>query len=154
MSELRTGINPIAVDRKGDWLYFGPRMGTTLYRIRTEHLHNLTLSPVELASRVEGYSEKPVCDGISIDGKGNIYVGDLAAKAIGVIDAKERRYRKYCVDPRFLWIDGFCFGGDGRLYGYASQLHRSAFYNRGRNESQRPFYVFRLKPLAAGMVGR
>jgi len=152
--ELQTGINPIAVDRKGDWVYFGPRMGTTLFRIRAEHLQNQSLTGVELESRVEGYAEKPICDGISIDVKGNIYLGDLPGRAVGVINAKERKYRRYSEDPRFLWIDGFCFGPDGNLYGYASQLHRSALFNRGRNLAKPPFYIFRIKPLASGMVGR
>ncbi len=152
--QFQTGVNPIAVDRKGGWLYFGPREGTTLYRIRTEHLKNENLSPVELASRVEGYAEKPICDGISIDVKGNIYLGDLENKAVGVIGVKDRRYRLYSKDPRFLWIDGFCFGTEGKLYGYASQLHRSPFFNRGRNNVQGPIYIFRIVPLASGLVGR
>ncbi len=154
MIEFQTGINPIAIDRKGEWLYFGPRNGTTLYRIRAEHLRDNDLTPVEIASRVEGYAEKPICDGISIDVKGNIYVGDLARKAIGVIDAKERRYRLYCEDPRFLWIDGFCFGTEGKLYAYASQLHRSPLFNRGRKNMQGLLQIFRVTPIASGTVGR
>lgn len=152
--EFQTGINPITIDRKGEWLYFGPRTGTTLYRIQAEHLRNNDLTAVELASRVEGYAEKPICDGISIDVKDNIYVGDLSRKAIGVIDAKDRKYRLYSEDPRFLWIDGFCFGTEGKLYGYASQLHRSPFFNRGRKNIQGPLHIFRVRPIASGTVGR
>jgi len=152
--QLQAGIGPLAVDRKGDWVYLGPRMGKTLYRIRAEHLQDPDLSSTELAAKVEVYSSKPICDGITLDAKGNVYVSDLAAKAIGVIDVKEKNYRIYSTDPRFLWIDGFCFGPDGHLYGYANQLHRSAFFNRGRDLSQPPFYIFRIRPIAPGMVGR
>ena len=82
-AEPQIGANPIAVDRRGDWLYFGPMKGRTLYRIRTDYLHDSSLSVQELASRVEGYAEKPICDGISIDSKGNIYVSDVQNNAIG-----------------------------------------------------------------------
>jgi sugar lactone lactonase YvrE len=150
----QVGVNPIAVDRKGNWVFFGPLKGRTLYRIDTRHLGDLSLSPQELRSRVEGYSEKPICDGISIDSKGNIYVADLTNNAIGVIDAKERRYQKYYSDARFRWPDGLCFGIDGKLNFFTCQLHRTAALNRGKDETEPPFYVFRLKALSSGSVGR
>lgn len=152
--EPQTGANPIAVDKKGRWVYFGPLKGRTLYRISTDDLRNVSLSPVELNSRVLGYSEKPISDSISIDSKGNIYVADLSGNAIGLIDADERKYTTFTLDPRILWPDSLCFGVDGRLYFAASQLHRSAFLNRGRDRTAPPFQIFSIKPLSSGSVGR
>jgi sugar lactone lactonase YvrE len=128
--------------------------GRTLYRIATEVLADTTLSPVELASRVEGYAEKPVCDGITVDSKGNVYVADLGANAIGVIEAESRRYRIFKQDPSFLWPDGLCFGTDGRLYFAACQLHRCAALNGGSDHTVPPFLVYRIKALASGPAGR
>ncbi|CAN5258893.1 L-dopachrome tautomerase-related protein [soil metagenome] len=150
----QVGAGPVAVDRKGDWLYFGPLKGRTLFRIATSDLHDTSLRPIELASRVEGYAEKSICSSISIDSKNNIYVADLTNNAIGIITEKDRLYRSYLSDPRFLWPDGLCFGVDGRLYFFTSQLHRSAALNGGDDYTRPPFYVFSIKALASGTVGR
>jgi len=150
----QAGVNPIAIDRKGEWVYFGPLMGRTLYRIRAEHLRDLSLNPIELESRVTGYAEKPICDGISIDSKNNVYVSDLSAKAVGIITAKDRRYSLHCGAPQLDWIDGFCYGTDRHFHGYSSQLHLSGPYNAGKDVSASPYLIFRFRGLSSGEVGR
>jgi hypothetical protein len=80
----RTGVDAIALDANGEWLYYGALNGTSLYRVRTKDLRNTQLSSEELTARVEGYTEKPIFNGILIDTAGNIYLGELAANAIGV----------------------------------------------------------------------
>ena len=98
---------------------------------------------------------KPIfSDGISIDSKGNVYVSDIAAKAIGIINPKSKKYTQYIRHADFLWPDGLCFGTDDRLYFFASQLHRMPFFNEGRQESKQPFFLFKIKPLADGTIGR
>ena len=57
-------------------------------------------------------------------------------------------------DPRISWPESFSFGPDGYLYFVASQLHLSSPLNEGKNKAIPPFYVFRIKPLAPGTVGR
>ena len=109
------GVTPLALDKKGEWLYFGPLRSTHLYRVKTEHLRNPGLSAEKLAGLVEQYSNKPICAGITIDTKGNIYVSDLPAKAIGMIAAGTKEYSILATDSRLLWPDGLCFGPDGRL---------------------------------------
>ena len=148
------GANPIAVDRKGTWVYFGPMEGGVLYRIRAADLHDPTLTNTELANRVEGWASKPVCEGISIDSKGNVYVSDISAKAIGIIDPKTRDYEYYIKQAEFQWPDGLCFGNDDRLYFFASQLHRMSNFNGGRNATLPPFFIFKIKAKADGTVGR
>ncbi len=140
-----SGGNPIAVDGKGDWLYFGPMIGRSLYRVATRHLRDLSLKPVELASRVEGYSEKPICDGIAIDSKGNIFISDIVGKAIGIVDEKSRKYEIYVRHEQFLWPDGLCFGNDGRLYFFASQLQNTPTFSKGKDGTRPPFLIFKIK---------
>lgn len=148
------GAGPIAVDRKGRWVYFGPMAGEILYRIRTEHLWDSDIDSGELVSRVERYSAKPPCDGISMDSKDNIYVADVGSKAIGVIRASSKTYEIYEASDRLLWPDGLCFGNDGRLYFYANQLHLMAPYNAGRDRTKPPFQIYKIKALSSGSVGR
>jgi sugar lactone lactonase YvrE len=151
--KLLIGVNPIALDSRNEWLYYGTMNGKNMYRIRTVDLVNPDLTDEQLGQRVERYSDKPICDGISIDNAGNIYVSDLQANAIGVI-GKDRAYRKLVVDPRISWPESFSFGPDGYLYFVASQLHLSAPLSEGVNRVKPPFYVFRFKALAPGVVGR
>ncbi|MBA3394326.1 MAG: hypothetical protein H0T89_16895 [Deltaproteobacteria bacterium] len=144
------GINPIALDARDEWLYFGPMHGDKLHRIRTADLRDPT---VMLAARVEAYADRPITDGISIDSAGNIYLGDLANNAIGVIGS-DRRYRELARGPELSWVDAFSFGPDGNYHVVANQLHRSAFLHAGVDATQPPFRILRFKPLAPGRVGR
>jgi sugar lactone lactonase YvrE len=153
MVRPRIGVNPIALDAKGEWLYYGPMHGTSLYRIPVAALHDESLSDDALAGEVERYGRKPVCDGISIDKADNIYVTDIANNAIGVID-RSREYRILIQDERLSWPDAFSFGPDGRLYTVANQLHRSALLHGGKQIAEPPFHIFALEPLAAGLSGR
>lgn len=151
--KLLIGVNPIALDASDEWLYYGTMNGKSMYRIRTADLINADLSNEELGQRTEQYSEKPICDGISIDDAGNIYISDLQANAVGVIGT-DRKYRKLVADPRISWPESFSFGPDGLLYFVASQLHLSAPLHGGTNGAVPPFYVFRMKALAPGVIGR
>lgn len=149
----RVGINPIALDKAGGWLYFGPMHGLSMYRVSTAALRDTAISHVDLGSRVERWSDKPICDGISIDDAGNLYLGDLPKNAIGVI-GPDRRYRVLIEDARLSWIDAFSFGPDGYLYTVANQLHRSAVLNGGKAATKPPYLILRFKPLAGGTAGR
>ncbi len=147
------GVNPIAADANNEWLYYGPMHGDALYRVRTADLRDASLAPAALAERVERWAERPISDGISMDDAGNIYITDVGANAVGVIDA-DRQYRILVQDPRLSWPDSFSFGADGKLYVVANQLHRSARLNAGTQTATPPFHVLRFEPLAAGLTGR
>ncbi|MFW9257628.1 L-dopachrome tautomerase-related protein [Nostoc sp. CALU 546] len=147
------GANPIALDAENEWVYFGAMHSTSIYRIRSADLSNANLSEAELGSKIERYSEKPICDGISIDQDNNIYLGDLANNGIGVI-TPDRSYQMLITDEKLSWTDSFSFGSDGYLYLDCNQLHRSAPLNAGKDVSVPPYYILRLKPLASDIVGR
>ncbi len=147
------GVRSLALDRHGEWLYYGPMRSLKLYRIKTEHLRNPNLSPEKLAGFVEEFSAKPLSSGISLDSKGNIYVADLPGKAIGMITANNRQYRVLISDPRLIWPDGLCFGSDGKLYFFTNIL-------RAKPRGEQPFsadsptnYLFRLQTPGSGRLG-
>jgi len=147
------GVNPIALDATNDQLYFGPMHGTTLYRVPTGLLRDPQVDREALASAVQSYADKPICDGIAIDDEGNVYLGILARDAVGVI-RPDGTMEVLAEDDELAWIDAFAFGPDGGLYAVANQLHRVAALNRGRDATEPPFLVLRLTPLASGVVGR
>tara|TARA_R110002096_G_scaffold16106_20_gene55087 strand:+ start:5065 stop:6285 length:1221 start_codon:yes stop_codon:yes gene_type:complete len=146
-AEPLAGVNPITIDRRGRWLYYGPMKGRQLYRISTSLLRNEAATPTELEEGVELYSSKPDCDSIAIDARDNIYVGDLSLNAIRIIQPKTRRMETFVKDPKLCWPDGLTFGGDGRLYFYCNQLSRSSAFNQGEDVTSAPFAVYRIKPL-------
>ena len=146
------GVNSLTIDRKAKWLYFAALNSDVLYRTETKALRNVKLTPAELAEKVERYANKPPCDGITIDKDDNIYVTDLAAKAIGVIDTKYRRYRLIVADSLFDWPDGLCYAED-RFYFYTNQVHRSAFFNKGVDRTRPGFYLFEFEGLEDGIRG-
>lgn len=147
------GVNGIVLDANDEWLYFCPMHARHMYRAKTVDLCDTALSAAQLAARVERYAERPICDGISIDGDNNIYLGDLAANGIGVIKA-DRSYELFVASDKLAWTDSLSFGPDGSLYCDSNQLHRSAVLNGGQEASRPPYYIMRVTPLAAGVVGR
>lgn len=146
------GVNPITLDHNNEWLYFGAMSGTSLYRIKAEALANPKLQDVDLAKRIERYSDKPLCDGITIDNANNIYLGDLAANAIGVI-TPNRHYKRIAENKELAWVDSFSFGAGQDLYAVVNQLHRSAFLNAGVQTAKPPFLIIKLNALAEGVSG-
>jgi sugar lactone lactonase YvrE len=147
------GVRSVALDKHGEWLYFGPMRSLKLYRIKTEHLRNAELSPEKLADLVEEYSSKPLSSGISIDSKNNIYVADLAGKAIGMIAANNRQYHVLVSDPRCIWPDGLCFGTDGKLYFFNNIrfVHPRGAPQSGADAPTN--YLFRVQTPASGRPG-
>jgi sugar lactone lactonase YvrE len=152
--EARVGVNPITVDPQNEWVYFGPMSGHNLYRIRTADLLDFSIDQAALAGRVQRYGEKPICDGITVDGKGNVYITEIAAHAIGVV-GRDGKYRRLFQDEKHLsWPDGMGFSPDNFIYVTVNQLHRSPPLNNGENSAKPPFYIVRFKSLAAGKQGR
>ena len=145
------GVNPLVVDKKGEWLYFAPLRSKRLYRIKTEHLRNDALSAEDLAGLIEEYAEKPLCDGITIDAKGNVFISDLASKSIGVISAETRKYSALVTDSRLLWPDGLCFGLDGKLYFFTNEL--KATPERLRSATPTSSRLFKMETSLSGLEG-
>lgn len=158
VADPQGAVSSLALDRKGEWLYFGPVRSQKLYRMRTEHLRDFTISADRLAGLVEEYAAKPVSDGLSLDNKGNIYLGDLQAKGIGMISAGKKEYRVLATEPRLLWPAGLCFGENGWLYFYTNAARtrpagRTSRLPASPAEPPGMNYLFRLQTPASGRVG-
>ena len=150
----KIGANPITVDPNNEWVYYAPMSGTSLYRIATDDLLDPSLAAEELSSRVERYGDKPICDGITVDGAGNVYITAITDNAIGVVDATGEYQTLYQDDKLLSWTDGMAFSPDDYIYVTVSQLQNSPPLNNGKDSSQPPFYLVRFPALASGTVGR
>lgn len=150
----RVGINPITVDPANEWVYFGPMSGMSLYRVATTDLLDESLTPEQLAERVQRYGDKPICDGITVDGAGNVYITDVVNNAIGVVEP-DGSYRTLMEDPvKMSWPDGFAFGPDDHIYVVTNQLHSSPVLNGGEDGFEESFFMLRFPSIAGGAVGR
>ena len=148
------GADPITIDPKSEWVYYGASQSTSLWRIRTADLANENLTDIQLAARIERYGDRPVCDGITVDGSGNVYITDLTNYAIGVVEPSGKYRILHQDKKRLSWPDGMSFGPDGYIYVVANQLHLSMVFNMGKDLSKPPYYLLRFKASAKGTVGR
>jgi sugar lactone lactonase YvrE len=154
MFRPRIGVNPIALDAKNEWLYYGPMHGRAIYRVRTADLLDPKSTLLTLSTKVEKFAKKPFSDGSSVDNAGNVYISDVGSNAIGTI-SPEGKYEILFQDDKLLsWPDSFSFGPGGMLYLVANQLHRGPVLNAGTDRSQPPYYVLKFKAPAAGVIGR
>jgi hypothetical protein len=108
---LHIGIDTIALDRTGEWLYYGPVNGPgsgASRRPRPRH----DADDAALASRI-GTSARAISDGASTDDAGNVYLTDFEHWRCW----RSVRPRAHAVKDRMLrWPDGLSFGPDGWLY--------------------------------------
>ena len=148
------GANPITIDPKNEWVYYAPMSGTSLYRIATQDLVDESLSSEELASKVQRYGDKPICDGITVDGAGNVYITSITDRAIGVVEPNGEYRTLYQDDKLLSWTDGMAFSADNYVYVTVSQLQNSPPLNNGENDFEPPFYLVKFPALASGKVGR
>lgn len=151
--KVYVGVDGIALDARSEWLYFAPLNKGKLFRVRMTDLVDTTLSPQQLAAKVEVYADKPNNGGLSIDQAGNLYLTEVGERAVGIIPSDTRRYRRLVSDPAMVWPDGVTYGPDGYMYTGAAQLPLSAALNDGKAENKPPYLVYRFKPLAPGNVG-
>ncbi|MEM8718036.1 MAG: L-dopachrome tautomerase-related protein [Cyanobacteria bacterium P01_G01_bin.39] len=150
----RIGANPITIDPDNEWVYYAPMSATSLYRIATEDLLNESLSTQELSNRVERYGDKPICDGITVDDAGNVYISSITENAIGVVDETGTYQILYQDNQLLSWADGMSFGSDNYIYATVNQLQNSPPLNNGENDFKPPFYIVRFPALASGESGR
>jgi len=150
---LHIGIDTIALDRTGAWLFYGPVNGDRLYRIATNDLRDESLSRATLESRVENYGPKPLTDGATTDDARNVYLTDMEHSAVLVLGT-DGRLRTLVKDPMLRWPDGLSFGPDGWLYLTCSSLQDVLFVSNATMRAHAPYQIFRFKPGATAPAGQ
>ena len=143
---LKIGLNPIAIDAQNEWVYFSTIHPGTLYRVPASLLADPELSEEGLEAAIEPFAEKPTSDGIAADGRGNVYITNLAENAISVADADGTRV--WVKDDRFIWPDGVYVAPDGSVVATINQLNRAAPFNKGKDGAEPPYLIVRVEAVA------
>lgn len=149
---VRPGVDSIALDRKGEWLYFAAVTATRMYRVRARDLDSTYLSADELAARVETVGDKTLSDGITTDDAGNLYLSDPQHDAVVRMNA-DASLTTLIADRRLRWPDGFSFGPDGWLYVTCSALQHVIMKSASHVAEHAPYSIFRFKPGTTGEPG-
>lgn len=129
----------LALDRRGQFLYYQALTARTLYRIATRWLLDPALSEDELGSRVESMGETGAADGIEFGHDGYLYLTTIEDNAIKVFASLDTA-RPVIEDPRLLWPDCIARGPDGYLYVTTSQVHLGA-------DRTEPYRIFKFRPV-------
>lgn len=146
-------IDPIALDRQNEFLYFGPMSGSIMYRAKVADLNNTSLSAAQLATKVEAYAKRGQCDGLTIDDANNIYVTDIENGSIAVIDSS-RKYYTLVAHPKMRWPDGMSFGPNGYVYVADSDIPDVMMRSKGHMRKNAPYYLWRFKGLSTARSGQ
>jgi sugar lactone lactonase YvrE len=149
---IRPGVDSIALDDAGEWLYFAPVTSRSLWRVRTADLNDESLEREALESRVERFADKTMSDGIAIDSEGTLYLTDPEHDAIVAL-GQDRKLRTLLRDERLRWPDGLSFGPDGWLYVSCSALDHVILASAEEVRANAPYQIFRFKPGASGIPG-
>jgi sugar lactone lactonase YvrE len=149
---IRPGVDSIALDRKGEWLYFAPVTDEQLHRVRVSDLNNASLSSDELGERVTPFANKTMSDGITSDNAGNIYISDLEHSAITRLNPNGK-LETLVRDKKLRWPDGFSFGPNGWLYVTSSALQDVIMKPDQYIAEKGPYKIFKLKTDATATPG-
>lgn len=109
----------IALDRRNDILYFHALTGYTLYGIPTAQLIDRRIDDQRISSM-----KTPAPDGMIIDDKGRLYMGDLEKSEVIYLTPDRREIRTLARGGNISWPDTFTIY-NGELYFTNSRIHEA-----------------------------
>lgn len=140
---LKAGVDSIAIDDAGEWLYYGAMNHGSLYRVKTSDVKE-GLPEVDLRQYRQIYAAKVLSDGIVFGADGVVYLSDIEHGAISVI-GPNRRLSTLIRSPRLRWPDGLSIGPGAYLYLTDSDLANVVFRSKEQIRRGAPYRVFRIK---------
>lgn len=144
-TQLRFGLNPITIDDKSKWVYFGAFTGTKVYRIPAKVLANNSFSDAKIAKRIEVFGPKNPSDGMTYAPGGGVLVTDLENNAVGL--TTKGKYQILVQDKKLSWPDSIAVS-DGWIYVTQDQLHQHPAFSQGYGNAKPPYVLtrFRFQP--------
>ena len=147
---VQFAADSISIDPKGEYLYWQPLTGATLYKIATAALQDEALAPADVKSKVETVGPSQPNDGLWTDKSGRLFFTDIQHSAITTLGPDGTR-TTLVQDPRLRWPDTFAEGPDATLYVTNSAINDSPRFNvRGWKSTS--FNLWKIVPKEAGKV--
>ncbi len=135
-NRLAVGINGIALSPDGERLYWSITTGDAIYDAKAAELRDPHAQiHVHGPQRIGGGS-----DGITVDKRGRVYVTNLAASAVQVLD--HGTTKTIASGPAFAWPDTLAWDDHGRLY--VSTNHLNHGFAGTLDFTQTNFRIFRI----------
>lgn len=113
----------IALDNKGEYLYYHALTARTLYRIKTEYLLDSSHTNEELGQKVEKIGNTGACDGLWFTSDGNLLISAIEENAVNIITPAGGSNESIMSD-KLIWPDSFAEGSEGSIYVTTTQLNR------------------------------
>ena len=150
---VQFAADSISIDPKGEYLYWQPLTGTMLYRAPTAALADASLSPKQMAQKVEKVSDSEPNDGLWQDSSGRLFFTAVQESAVQSQEPGASSRTTLVSDPRLRWPDTFAQGPDGTLYVTNSDITDSPRFNAGGWRAK-SFNLWRIQPSRSGLVDR
>lgn len=154
LAALKPGVDGVAIDDAGRWVYYAAMTHDGLYRLPLAALRDASLSPTAIADTVERVSDKPLSDGLSIDRAGNVLITDVEHGSVMRWRADSGKLETLLRDPRIRWSDGLSHGPDGRLYLADSAIPEQMLRSKAHIASQAPYTIWRIRSDSLGAPGQ
>jgi sugar lactone lactonase YvrE len=137
----------IALSPDAAWVYYRPLTDHNYWRVPTAALIDASLTPAELAKKVQYLGAAELTGGLIMDQHGTLYGGDLEHSSIVALTLDpatgKLKSKLFARDKgRLSWADGFAISG-GYLYVSDSHLWEVAFKNDLPRSG--PFTIFKVK---------
>lgn len=154
LAALKPGVDGVAIDDAGRWVYYAAMAHDGLYRVPLAAMRDAAMAPADLAAKVERVSSKPLSDGISIDHAGNVLITDIEHGSVMRHRADSGKLETLVRDPRIRWSDGLSHGPDGWLYLADSAIPEQMLRTKAHIASQAPYTIWRLRSDSPGTPGQ
>lgn len=131
----------IALDPKGEYLYWQALTGKTLYRIATAALTN---PDAQVEAAVEKLATTCVADGYWMDGQGRLFITSPEDNAVK-LRQPDGSLKVVVQDRRLRWPDSMAEGPDGALYVTASHIQDMAMWHKTGSTRKGPYMLFKFR---------
>lgn len=150
---LKTGVDGVAIDPAGQYVYWASMNHDTLFRAPLAAVADASLAADALAGRVEALGPKPLSDGISTDVMGGVLITDVEQGAVLRRDPSGR-LETLVKDARIRWADAVNFGPDGAVYLSDSAIPDLMLMPKDHIAARAPYTIWRFTPAHPGVPGQ